>query len=213
MWSLGCILSEMHTGEPLFTGRNETEQLQKICELKGLPPPSMILRSPKSRHFFSFTASGFALRSVSDRRKLKKKSLDTILGVHSGGPNGRRLGEKGHSPQDYIKFKDLLERMLAYKPSERATPLECLQHCFFHLDDKNCQTGHVSISPTRGLSGHVCDCGIRKDSSHVTTHALPDHTTGHEHQDKDEEKEQDVKNEEKEKDSAEKNVISHSPES
>jgi hypothetical protein len=97
----------------------------------------MILRSPKSRHFFSFTANGFSLRSVSDRRKLKKRSLDTILGVHTGGlpfshlsshhifqltssfnssylissgPNGRRLGEKGHTPQDYLKFKDLLER-------------------------------------------------------------------------------------------------------
>jgi hypothetical protein len=53
-------------------------------------------------------------------------------------------------------------RMLAYKPSERATPLECLQHCFFHLDDKSCQTGHVSISPTSNLNGHTCDCGIRK---------------------------------------------------
>ena len=74
----------------------------------------MILRSPKSRHFFSFTANGFALRSVSDRRKLKRKSLDTILGVHTGGPNGRRLGEKGHFPQDYLKFKDLLERFLFF---------------------------------------------------------------------------------------------------
>eukprot|EP00211_Chloroparvula_japonica_P001983 CAMPEP_0119118900 /NCGR_PEP_ID=MMETSP1310-20130426/619_1 /TAXON_ID=464262 /ORGANISM="Genus nov. species nov., Strain RCC2339" /LENGTH=478 /DNA_ID=CAMNT_0007108299 /DNA_START=98 /DNA_END=1534 /DNA_ORIENTATION=- len=148
MWSLACILVEMHTGEPLFTGRNEVEQLQRICELKGLPPPSMILRSPKSRHFFSFTANGFGLRSVSDRRKLKRRTLTNILGAKMGGPHGRRLGEKGHSPQDYTKFMDLLERMLTYKPAERATPLECLQHCFFHTDDKACQTGHTSLSAT-----------------------------------------------------------------
>ena len=34
MWSLGCILSEMHTGEPLFTGRNETEQVESYLSLQ-----------------------------------------------------------------------------------------------------------------------------------------------------------------------------------
>ena len=27
MWSLGCILVEMHTGEPLFSGQDEPDQV------------------------------------------------------------------------------------------------------------------------------------------------------------------------------------------
>jgi dual specificity tyrosine-phosphorylation-regulated kinase 2/3/4 len=30
MWSLGCILFEMHIGVPLFAGEDEKEQMQLI---------------------------------------------------------------------------------------------------------------------------------------------------------------------------------------
>jgi len=42
MWSLGCILVEMHMGQPLFNGKNELQQMVKICDVLGLPPQHMI---------------------------------------------------------------------------------------------------------------------------------------------------------------------------
>ena len=37
MWSIGCILAELATSEPLFPGESEIEQLMKIFNLTGSP--------------------------------------------------------------------------------------------------------------------------------------------------------------------------------
>ena len=59
------------------------------------------------------------------------KKIHDILGVETGGPGGRRLGEAGHSVSDYLRFKDLILRMLEYDPKTRITPYYALQHNFF----------------------------------------------------------------------------------
>ena len=73
------------------------------------------------------------------------RKLAAILGVESGGPGGRRVGEPGHSVTDYLRFKDLIEHMLIYDPRERLKPAQALQHSFFNRTaDEGTATTHSS---------------------------------------------------------------------
>lgn len=47
MWSLGCVCMEMHTGEPLFGGANQADQICRIVDVLGMFPVSMIKASPE----------------------------------------------------------------------------------------------------------------------------------------------------------------------
>lgn len=52
MWSLGCIVAELHTGYPLFPGENEAEQLSCIMEVCGLPPDEVLHAATRRQLFF-----------------------------------------------------------------------------------------------------------------------------------------------------------------
>ncbi|XP_045528314.1 serine/threonine-protein kinase minibrain isoform X2 [Pieris brassicae] len=142
MWSLGCILVEMHTGEPLFSGANELDQMNKIVEVLGMPPDHLLDQAHKTRKFFdklpASEGGGYVLKKVASKdggyrkyRAAGTRRLHDILGVEGGGPAARRRGEPGHSVSDYLKFKDLILRMLEYDPKQRVTPYYALQHNFF----------------------------------------------------------------------------------
>lgn len=152
MWSVACILFELHVGTPLFQGRNEAEQVAEFVSYLGLPPDEMIAQSPVGPKYFvpasvppsssSFAATACAQGPYCTRRfelsaelasgsRYTPRSLAEALGVNSGGPDGRRVLEPGHTRSDYLCFLDLLERMLVYDPSERITPQQALKHKFF----------------------------------------------------------------------------------
>ncbi|CAH1796568.1 unnamed protein product [Owenia fusiformis] len=153
MWSLGCILVEMHTGEPLFAGSNEFDQMMKITEVLGIPPASILDNAPKARKYFDKLPNGtYVCKKPKDGKKYKSpctRKLHDIIGAEKGGPGGRRAGEQGHSVSDYLKFKDLIMRMLDFDPKNRITPYYCLQHNFFKrtTDESTNTSNSTSTSP------------------------------------------------------------------
>ncbi|CAI4233205.1 unnamed protein product [Auanema sp. JU1783] len=154
MWSLGCILVEMHTGEPLFAGASEVDQMMKIVEVLGIPPKHLLDRGTKTHKYFDMMEDGlYYCKKIRDEYKNNYKppgyrKLQDILGVSSGGPGGRRAGESGHSFEDYMKFKDLIKRMLHFDPASRISPYYAVRHPFLkprphEIAEQQAQT-HVS---------------------------------------------------------------------
>lgn len=83
--------------------------------------------------------------------------MSDVLGVETGGPGGRRLNEPGHQVADYLRFKDIVTRMLEYDPKSRVTPYYALQHNFFKQtsdESTNTLNSHPSTAPpTSSTSG------------------------------------------------------------
>uniref|UniRef100_A0A913IDX5 Dual specificity tyrosine-phosphorylation-regulated kinase mbk-1 n=1 Tax=Strongyloides stercoralis TaxID=6248 RepID=A0A913IDX5_STRER len=138
MWSLGCILVEMHTGEPLFPGHSEYDQVMKIVEVIGMPPKEMLDIAPKTKRYFEKDEHGNYKRKLSKSRVYKppgSRKLADILGINIGGPYGRRLGEPGHTIEDYKKFCDLVSKMLQFDPNIRISPYYAVRHPFLRKSE------------------------------------------------------------------------------
>jgi dual specificity tyrosine-phosphorylation-regulated kinase 1 len=149
MWSLGCIMIEMHIGVPLFDGKDEHDQIRKIASILGMPPAHLIQKSPKKHKFFFFDTATqtYKIKLPPAATQIPVRSLQEIIGVYSGGPGGRRLNQPGHSAQDYLYFYDLVSRMLEYDPDKRIRPEDALNHEFFTR-----YTSNTSAAPSPAVS-------------------------------------------------------------
>lgn len=129
-------------------------------------------------HYFSylFVFYRYILRKTKDSKKYKlpgTKKLHDILGVETGGPGGRRNGEPGHSMSDYLKFKDLILRMLDYDPKTRITPYYALQHNFFkRTSDEGTNTANSSSTSPAVVNMDMSSSVTSQQGNKETSHCL-----------------------------------------
>ena len=110
MWSFGCLLYELYTGDPLFPGESEEELLQCIMEVKGIPPDSIFEKARRANLFY--------------------KGKEPILNANSSGlirqPGSKTLNDLMECDDEL--FVDFVNKCLEWDTADRLTPESALGH-------------------------------------------------------------------------------------
>ncbi|XP_042661571.1 homeodomain-interacting protein kinase 4 [Tyto alba] len=142
IWSLGCVMAELHLGWPLYPGINEYDQVRYICSTLGLPRGELLCTARKTWSFFRWvphpTGSwqlkppGKEMVKPTERRKYVFSSLDQLAAVNvrlTSYPSQEALAE--HC--DLCGMVELVKRMLTWDSHKRIVPSAALRHPFISL--------------------------------------------------------------------------------
>ncbi|KAG0477637.1 hypothetical protein HPP92_012356 [Vanilla planifolia] len=121
IWSVGCILVELCSGEAMFQTHTNLEHLAMMEKVLGPIPRHMIRRADHHaekyfrRNHLNWPEGASSMESINAVHKLVR--LHNLVMKHVN-----------HSAGDVI---DLLQGLLKCEPSERLTAREALKHPFF----------------------------------------------------------------------------------
>ena len=118
VWSLGCVLAELHAGTPAFPGRDEADQLARIAEVIG-PPPERVLRRGDEKKRQTWAE---ALERTRTTEKEKATDPDRV-----GVPGSRSMRDALDGCDDG-DFVDFVGKCLTWGADERLTPGRALLH-------------------------------------------------------------------------------------
>ncbi|CEM03300.1 unnamed protein product [Vitrella brassicaformis CCMP3155] len=102
MWAVGCIFGELLYHQPILPGKNESQQVQLICNLLGTPNPKIWPEISSLPNYRKFTLPQNQYNNLSVR-----------------------------FPDESANCLDLLNKMLTFNPDKRISAREALKHPYF----------------------------------------------------------------------------------
>ncbi|KXZ55462.1 hypothetical protein GPECTOR_2g1011 [Gonium pectorale] len=127
MWSIGCILIELITGEALFQTHENLEHLAMMEAVLGPMPTSMSCKCARTPAGKYFSVGGRLNWPDGAASRKSVKAVKKLGGLHQlildhGDPSARLYA---------MELVDLISCMLRYDPTDRLTAQQALAHPFF----------------------------------------------------------------------------------
>ncbi|XP_073952555.1 CDC like kinase darkener of apricot isoform X7 [Choristoneura fumiferana] len=115
VWSIGCIMFELHLGITLFQTHDNREHLAMMERILG-PIPYRMARKTRTKYFYHGKLDWDEKSSAGRYVRENCKPL---------------LRYQQSNSEEHRQLFDLITRMLEYEPSQRITLREALKHPFF----------------------------------------------------------------------------------
>lgn len=139
IWSVGCILVELYTGDALFQTHENLEHLAMMQAVLG-PVPDFMIRRANAAGQGLFDENGTLLYPGPDTSKQGAKFVKSMKDVTKIATRAGFFSKT---------FTDLLSKLLVYAPERRISASEALRHPFFTLTfDEEGKASRPTISST-----------------------------------------------------------------
>ena len=143
IWGVGCVFFEVSALFPLFPGKNELDQINKIHNILGTPPQRILeeFRSHASHMEINF-------------------------------PPKEGSGIDRHIAHLCPEARDLINKMLTYNAEERITAKEALNHPYFKdfvEDNRRAPSPTIKLPPADSGAGEA----KKKEDKGQNRHFLP----------------------------------------
>ncbi|KAJ1735180.1 serine threonine protein kinase CMGC group [Coemansia biformis] len=123
MWSIGCIILELLTGEALFQTHDNNEHLAMMEVVVGRAPMHIVRAVSQDLRAKFLRSDGSARYPVAEQPRQSQRGLRAMRPLS-------QLVNPATNPI-YANLHDLLFRLLQYDPSARISAKEACEHPFF----------------------------------------------------------------------------------
>lgn len=121
IWSLGCVLCELVTGTPIFPAKDETELMEMLIKVIGMPPKSLIQTSSRAHFYFGIDQNGALIhKQTSVKQEKEQNEKEAYMRAFTEIQRQTRIRDKD--------LLDLIVRCLKWKAEDRLTAKDFLSH-------------------------------------------------------------------------------------